>query len=243
MTLGSIYFINRARQKSPIYPIVEVTIPEGYTARQIDEKLFTEGIIKKRGEVADFDISRFRNSYRFLKDAQGVEGFLFPDTYDFYLGSSPEVVVEKFLKNFKDKTEILFTDKTNVYRIVILASIIEKEVPDLEYDRQIVSGIILKREKAGIPLQVDASLCYAKNQLGCGGVKSEDKKIDSPYNTYLNKGLTPGPIGNPGLLAIKAAFSPKESEYWYYISDPKTGKTIFAKSLEDHNGNIFKYLR
>ena len=121
-----------------------------------------------------------------------------------------------------------------------MASILEKEVPKTE-DRKIVAGILWKRIKIGIPLQVDAVFPYItqrKNKI----ITRDDLKIDSPYNTYLNKGLPPGPISNPSLDAIISAVSPKETKYLFYISDKK-GVTRFASTLEKHNNNINKYLR
>ena len=108
-------------------------------------------------------------------------------------------------------------------------------------DRKIVAGIIEKRLEAGIPLQIDASICYLKGDP-CLPITDRDKKIDSLYNTYLHRGLTPGPIGNPGLDAIEASISPEKSPFLYYISDPETGRTIFASSLDEHNSNVVKYL-
>jgi len=137
-------------------------------------------------------------------------------------------------------------DKKNndVLRLITIASYLEKEVPDSE-DRKIVAGIIEKRIKTGMPIQIDATVLYNKcfgRFVGCALLKNSDFKIDSPYNTYLRRGLTPTPISNPGLDAIQAAVKKKESAYWYYISDPKTKKTIFAENLDKHNANRVKYL-
>jgi len=224
------------------YPTKAITVLEGYSAKQIDQLLVTAGIVREEGSIAGFDISRFRDNYWFLKDAQGVEGFLFPDTYEFYLDSTPEVVVEKFLDNFEEKTKTLFMTREGVYERVILASLVEKEVPDQSDDRRLVAGLFLERIKEGMRLQIDATLCYSREQSTCD-VRTEDKKIESPYNTYLYAGLPPGPISNPGISALRAALSPRVSDYRYYISDPRTKKTIFAKTLDEHNQNIVKYLR
>jgi UPF0755 protein len=93
-------------------------------------------------------------------------------------------------------------------------------------------------------LQVDATICYIKAQQGqgCLPIMKSDKTIDSPYNTYLYRGLPTGPIGSPGSSALSAAANPATSSYWYYISDPKTDETIFARTLDEHNQNIVKYL-
>ena len=120
-------------------------------------------------------------------------------------------------------------------------------MPD-QNDQEIVAGIILKRLAEGIPLDIDATVCYAKllgrptSTAQACSLSPLDFKIESPYNTYLYKGLPPGPIGNPGTSAITAALHPQSSPYLYYLSDPATGKTIFAKTLDEQNQNRVKYL-
>ncbi|PJA41736.1 hypothetical protein CO177_00810 [Candidatus Wolfebacteria bacterium CG_4_9_14_3_um_filter_37_9] len=151
------------------------------------------------------------------------------------------------LSTDKFKTETMWgVDKKNsgVLRLITIASYLEKEVPGND-DRRIVAGIIEKRLKIGMPIQIDATVLYNK----CSGrfsecpllVKSDFKK-DSPYNTYTRLGLTPTPISNPSLDAIKAVIEKKDSGYWFYLSDPKTKKTIFSENLEKHNINRAKYL-
>lgn len=148
------------------------------------------------------------------------------------------------MDNFKLKVLPFFENNPGLLKTVNLASLLEKEIPDYS-ERQIAAGILLKRLKAGMPLQVDAALVYIKcggKFLNCPALKEEDYKIDLPYNTYLYGGLPKGPICNPGLGAIKAVLSPQQSDYWYYLSDPKTKKTIFSKTLDEHNRNRTKYL-
>jgi len=233
-------FFCLSKKKPVFYPRSLTTVIEGSTLGQID-KLLSERKIVRPGEIVGFDIEKVRTNYWFLDKAAGLEGFLFPDTYEFFLNSSPEVAVRKFLDNFNKKAGPLVFGKDAV-KIITLASIIEKEVPEIGEDRLLVSGVLTKRLKSGMPLQVDASICFIKNPLGCGGVSGLDLKIDSPYNTYLYSGLPPTPIANPGLSAIRAALDPKPSPYWFYISSPKTKKTIFAKTLDEHQRNIVKYL-
>jgi UPF0755 protein len=210
-----------------------VTIPEGFTSMDIDWVLSEAGVVKQ-GEFLKLVLER------------GLEGRLFPDTYRFYYNSDPEVVLKKFSAEFDRRAApLLAGDPANIERNLILASILEKEVPDLE-DRKIVAGLLIKRVKIGMPLQVDASICYAKELLNpeepCEPLTKLDKKIASPYNTYLHSGWPPGAITNPGILAIEAALHPKDSPYWYYLSEPKEGKTIFAKSIDEQVMNQLKYL-
>ena len=123
-----------------------------------------------------------------------------------------------------------------------MASILEKEV-QTEIDKRMVADILWRRLKEGIPLQVDASICYAQNQSfdDCQLI-AKAFKIDSPYNTYLYKGLPPAPICNPGLESIKAALNPLPNQSWYYLTDRKTGKTIYSKTYEEHLKMRQKYL-
>lgn len=216
---------------------VVVKIPEGASLFEIDALLAEAGVLPPRVLILDHD---------------HLEGRLFPDTYRFFLGASSSEVVTKLLDNFHDRTATLLPrDEDAQQRILIIASLIEKEVPT-STDGRIVAGILEKRLKAGMPLQIDATLCYAQFEtrakeglsfIPCVGPTARDKEIDSRYNTYRHQGLPPGPIGNPSLWSIQAALTPQESPYWFYINDPKTKETIFAKTLEEHNRNIRQYLR
>ena len=233
-SLSSSESINRIAEKIISGDIAKtvVTIPEGWTQKQIEEKIG----LKLPGE--------------------NLEGFLFPDTYQFSRGVSGEEVVEKMRENFEKKItpelreEIEGQGKT-IFEIVIMASLLEKEVKTFE-DKELVSGILWKRLENGMPLQVDATITYitGKRTTNPEGVASrpygakiskEDLQIDSPYNTYKYLGLPPGPICNPGLHSINAAIYPKNSQYWYYLSDSE-GKTYFSETLEKHNFYKAKYL-
>lgn len=197
-----------------------VTIPEGFTVKQIEEKLN----LKLPGE--------------------NLEGYLFPDTYYFSVDVTGEEVVKIMKENFERKiaplkAEIEKQGKT-VLEIVTMASLIEKEVKTKE-EKELVSGILWKRLKNRIPLQVDATITYITGKK-ITKIPLEDLQIDSPYNTYKYLGLPPAPICNPGLESILAALYPKESEFWYYLSLPD-GKTIFTKTLNEHNFFKAKYLK
>jgi len=196
---------------------IKVTITEGMTIKDISE-LF--------GGFENFDKKEF------LEKTEKLEGYLFPDTYLFLPFAETEQIIGTMTDNFKKKAGDVGKD------IVIMASLIEKEVPDSD-DRKIVSGILWKRLELGMALQVDAVFPYI---TGKQKVLLEDLKIDSLYNTYLHKGLPPGPISNPGLDAIDAARNPKESPYLYYLSG-NDGKTHFAKTFSEHLRNKEKYLK
>jgi len=223
------------------WPKTTITIPEGYTVAQIDEVLTAAGVLNG-GRLANLKPTDF--DYPFLANATGesLEGFLFPDTYEFFLNSPSRVVAQKMLDNFSSKAALLLEPET-AYQTVIIASMIEKEVPDKRNDRRLVAGIIESRLDLGMPLNVDAAVCYAESPFGCAGVEDIDFEIDSRYNTYKYRGLPPGPISNPGLSAIKAALNPEDSDYLYYLSRPDTKETIFSKTLDEHTKNIVKYLK
>jgi len=186
----------------------------------------------------------------FLKHAE--EGYVFPDTYLIPQDASPAAVVRMMRDNFDrrvtedlrqaaEKTDVPFKD------VMTLASIVEREGISAD-DRPVIAGILLKRLRAGWPLQADATVQYAlgydpgEKTWWRKSLTAEDKNIDSPYNTYRNTGLPPSPISNPGLASIRAVIYPVETGYWYYLHDPQGG-VHYAETIEEHNANIATYLR
>ncbi len=186
----------------------------------------------------------------FLPFAQ--EGYMFPDTYLIPRDATGATIAAMFRDNFdkrftKDLQSQAKKQGLTVHEAVTLASIVEREALHDE-DRPIIAGILLKRLDNDWPLDADATVQYAvgyqakekswwKKQLS-----SSDLAIKSPYNTRLHKGLPPDPISNPGLASLQAVVSPKETEYWFYLSDTK-GVNHYATTLEEHNENIRKYLQ
>ncbi len=174
-----------------------------------------------------------------------MEGYLFPDTYYVPVDITPESMTAVMVENFEKKMttelrEAVVKSGYSFYEILTMASLIEKEAAK-EQDRRFISGILWKRLKNNMLLQVDAVFPYiiGKNSLQ---LIKEDLKIDSPYNTYLYKGLPFGPIANPGLESIKAALYPTESPFWYYLSD-KSGNLYYSVSYEEHLIKKAKYLK
>ncbi len=186
---------------------------------------------------------------QFLKDSR--EGYMFPDTYLIPKDATAGAIVKIFADNFQKKTSELqiVAAKTGLTfdEVVILASIVEREGLTDE-DRPVIAGILLNRLKAGWPLQTDATLQYAlgyqpsEKSWWKKNLFDEDKTVNSPYNTYLNAGLPPGPIANPGMSALKAVVYFQKTDYWYYLHDP-TGQVHYAKNIEEHTANISKYLQ
>lgn len=224
---------------------IKVTIPEGFSLKQVEEELTLE---LKRNIIFNFNTVDFKKDFQFLNDAPAgasLEGFLFPDTYLIDPIISEEEIIGVFLENFDRKLtaelkeEIKKQNKT-IFEIITMASLLEKEVKTRE-DKEIVSGILWKRIKIGMPLQVDATISYITGE-STTKISKEETEIDSPYNTYKYLGLPKGPICNPGIESIEAAIYPKESPYWFYLSTPD-GKTIFSKTLAEHNIAKAKYLK
>ena len=235
---------------------IYITIIEGWNLQDISEYFEKEKLYLK----TDFlDLTNpstssgqgkdWSQDIDFLKDKPKnltLEGYIFPDTYQIAFGLTLDKLLETILDNFDKKLtqelrKEISLQKKSIFQIITMASIIEKEVILLE-DKKIVAGILWKRINAGIPLQVDATINYitGKNDPG---VSIKDTTIDSPYNTYKYYGLPKGPISNPGMDSILAAIYPTKTDYWYYLSADDTGKTIFSKTLDEHNIAIAKYLR
>lgn len=222
---------------------VSVIISPGMTLKEIDEKLSSLKIIKN-GDLINFEPVLVKTDYGWLNEVYNLEGFLFPDTHYLLPGSDPQIVIRRFLDNFEAKALPFFEKKNKLLEIITLASLLEKEIPDQE-EQRIAAGILLKRLAINMPLQVDATLVYIKCQgkfLNCPRLSESDYKVDSPYNTYLYNNLPPTPICNPGLGAIESVINFKKTDYWYYLSDPESKKTIFSITLDEHNQNRVKYL-
>lgn len=224
----------------------KITIIEGWNLDEIAFYLEEKGI----SSYEDFfkEINNFENEFNFLKDKPielNIEGYLFPDTYEILPSFSLKEIITRMLNNFDRKLtlqmrEDIISQNKTIFEIITMASLIEKEVRTTE-DKKIVSGLLWKRINVNMPLQVDATIVYLTGKRSTK-VSLEELKINSPYNTYMYRGLPLGPICNPGIESIKAAIYPKESDYWFYLSTPK-GETIFSRNLEEHNVAKQKYLR
>jgi len=203
---------------------VRVTIPEGSSMRQIAALLSSKLL---HFSAADF-----------MKYSPADEGYLFPDTYYFLPNEKAEAVIETMQKNFEDKIRTTALDIVAFGKpekdVITMASILEGEARTPE-DRRIISGILWKRIKIGMPLQVDVSIAYATGKSG-NELTTADLKVESPYNTYTHKGLPPTPIGNPGLDAIEAAVTPTTTPYLYYLSDAN-GVIHYASTFAEHIKN------
>jgi len=240
-----------------------IKIIEGWNTREISQYFEREGMFQSEEllELIGFPQVDYRNNkemptpkdysanFGFLKDKPsyyGLEGYLFPDTYRIFKDAPLNDIVLKMLDNFDKKlTPEMRADikkqGKSIYEIVIMASVVEKEVRS-EDDMKVVAGIFWDRIKNKQALESCATLAYV---LGVNKAQytAEDTKIDSPYNTYENRGLPPGPISNPGLKAIKAAIYPQYTDYNYFLSRPDTGGTVFSETYQEHLANKAKYLK
>ena len=247
--------VNMMSPRSNRSIVEDLLIPEGYTCRQIFA-LLEEKKVCTAIDIAAYAASGELKEYWFLEnvqrgDAYCLEGFLFPDTYDFYQNSSPREVLEKMLDNF----EVRFTEEMctqldtlnagvtrgtfSVQDVVIVASMIEKESANSTESPTIASVIYNRLFNWGDNpafLNIDASIVYALE--GKTELTAEDLRIDHPYNTYTNVGLTPGPISNPGLSSLKAALGPETTNYYFYVLNPETGTHKFSTTLDEHNAFI-----
>ncbi len=210
--------------------LLSITIPEGVTKKTIAT------IVSSK--VANF------NTALFLELTTDKEGYLFPDTYYISPDFTAEDLVAVLTKTYAEKiaplsTEIASSSFTES-EVITLASLLEREAKD-ETSMKMVSGILQNRLTLNMPLQTDASIEYALDKT-LQELRPEDLEIDSPYNTYLYKGLTPTPIGNPGLQAIMAVLLPTPSDYLFYIT-ADDGTFYYAKTFEEHKRNIAKYLK
>ncbi len=179
----------------------------------------------------------------FVTLAKPYEGKLFPETYMIPEKYNEQELLDLLLKTFDEKTKALYeTASTSLSfdEVIILASILEREANSKE-SKRIVSGILQNRLAINMPLQADATVEYVLHKP-LKELTPEDLKIDSPYNTYTNKGLPPTPIGNPGLEAIEAVLYPDKTNYMFYLTD-ENGDFYYAEDFDGHRRNIAKYLR
>ena len=223
---------------------VQVTIPEGYTVAQTIAVLAkngvnTEAALTAAAQTADFDYDFIDNE---SEDISRLEGYLFPDTYEFYVNEKPENALNRLIKNFNSKMDdgLLAAAADRGYdlrKIVTIASLIEKETDSTDQAR--IASVIYNRldgpgDKGGTNglLQVDASLLYGLPGHE-GAITQADLETDTPYNLYKYAGLPPTPIANPGLTAIEAALEPEETGYYYYALG-KDGKHHYSTTYNEH---------
>lgn len=231
---------------------VEVMIPEGYSCAQIFALLDEKGVCSE-SELEEYAANGELESYWFLDGVERghkycLEGFLFPDTYEFYINDEPRRVLEKFLNDFDyrftdrmvDKFVALNNDlgsyKLTLRELVTMASMIEKEKAN-NLEGYTISSVYYNRltHPASFPfLNCDATILYATEYYNKGELVTDSQINASPYNTYTQQGLPPGPISNPGLASLDAALEPEDTSYYYYVLNKEANYHVFSKTYEEH---------
>ncbi|HLW99777.1 MAG TPA: endolytic transglycosylase MltG [Candidatus Acidoferrales bacterium] len=221
-----------------------VTVPEGYNIMQIAD-LLAEGKLVSREDflAAAHDTTPIRD---LAPTAPSVEGFLFPATYEFPRHITSAKIIAEMTQHFRTEWSALtaatpLANGRAVQNIVTLASLVESETPKME-ERPIIAGVFQNRLRIGMALACDPTVVYALEQGGAydGTLTSADMHVDSPYNTYRNRGLPPGPIANPGEASLRAALQPATVDYLYFVADTEGGH-FFSKSFAEHIRNIARY--
>jgi UPF0755 protein len=220
-----------------------VVIPEGFTMFDIAQAVQDAGL----GSSQEFLAVAQSNTgliSDLAPDAKTLEGYLFPNTYEFTRTQSMKDIAAAMVKQFRQVAEQIGLNPSgqnaDVQKTVTMASIIEKETAVPE-ERSVVASVYYNRLARNIALQADPSVIYAELLNGnyAGALHHSDMQFQSAYNTYTHPGLPPGPIGNPGRNSLEAALHPAQTDYYYFVSDGN-GHHRFSRSLEEHNQNVAK---
>lgn len=223
-----------------------VTIPEGWSMFDIASELERQGVCSAKSFLAAAkDATPISD---IAPEAKSLEGFLFPSTYEFKRRTTCEQVAETMTLHFRSVWQQLNPSDAlrtpgglSTVQTVALASLVERETPRPE-ERPLVAGVFYNRLRLGTPLQCDPTVQYALQLAGHPelNVRPEDLRIDSPYNTYLHRGLPPGPIANPGEASLRAALNPAQTDFLYFVANDQGGH-FFSKTLAEHNKNVARY--
>jgi peptidoglycan lytic transglycosylase G len=217
------------------------TIPEGYNLKEIAKLLGGKGLVTPDSFLRKC-LSSDAASKQGLEGAT-LEGYLFPDTYEYTRETGEDQIIGMMVKNFKRHFDAAMTQKAHElgmspYQIVTLASIIEKETGKDE-ERPLIAGVFYNRLKTAMPLATDPSVIYGIPNFD-GNLRKADLERDGPYNTYLRPGLPPTPIANPGLKSLQAALNPTQTDYLYFVSR-NDGSHQFSRTVEEHNAAVQRY--
>jgi UPF0755 protein len=220
-----------------------LTIPEGYNIFDIAQAIEAAGL-GSRSTFLEAERQHVELITPLLSDGArrpaSLEGFLFPDTYQFSRHSTPLQILTVMVRRFHQKTTELALSG-DILRTVTMASLIEKEVSQ-DTERPVVAGVFVNRLARNMPLATDPTVVYAAllEDRWRGTIYASDLQSPSPYNTYKHAGLPPGPICNPGLAALHAAIQPSETDYLYFVSDA-SGHTRFSVDLKEHAEQVQAY--
>ncbi len=232
--------------------LYKVTIPEGWTSRQIADYLDSQGITNAEDFLKTVKSGKQLLDYGL--ETSGLEGFIYPDTYFFQKNFPADKVLKVMVDTFFIRLENIYPayrdlDKKELYNKVILASIVEREYRDPD-EAALMAGVFYNRLSTSnpIPLGSCATIAYIITDIEKkphpGTITYSDLKIVSPYNTYINLGLPPGPISNPGEVALKAVFFPIKSDYFYFLlKNPESGQHEFTRTLSEHTSAYNLYIK
>lgn len=255
----------------PVMPSLgKITIPEGYTIKQIAEAI-TLNASSKKDSKSPFTAEEFLSvitDEEFISEMQAkypdllsglptadlgvmyrLEGYLFPATYEYHSTSTVRELVEEMIAamdaNLRAYYETIASKGLTVNQVLSIASLVEKE-GSTDEDRRHIASVFFNRIQWGIPLQSNIAVLYAEGKLGEKITLEEDvsidTQIDSPYNGYVHLGFMPGPVDSPSASAIKATIEYPETEYFYFVADVTTGQVYFANTLEEHEANVATYV-
>ncbi|HEX3438363.1 MAG TPA: endolytic transglycosylase MltG [Pseudacidobacterium sp.] len=246
------YRFDRPARMSEVYERLErgdvytvaLTIPEGANIFDVAQRVENAGLGSKDAflDAAHKDIALISD---LEPNALTVEGYLFPDTYHFQRHATDDQMIAAMVRRFRQAAESIDLTQ-NYHSVVTLASLVERETP-IGDERPVVASVFVNRMNKNMPLMTDPSVIYADLLEGRyrGTIYQSDLDGDSPYNTYKHTGLPPGPICNPGIASLKAAMSPAQTPYLYFVAasaDP-SGNSRFATTLEEHQKNVQAYRR
>ena len=217
--------------------IIRFVIPEGFSVREIAKRLESDGLVKADDFMA---LAKDYRPYPYVEEHENVhyavEGFLFPDTYEINGEFDAARIMEMMAEDFDRRLTKEMRDRAkemdlSIYELVTLASLVEKEAYH-EEDRPIIAQIFLKRLRVGMPLQADPTVQYVLNEPK-EDLLYKDTEVESPYNTYQNVGLPPGPIASPGTASLNAVLHPADTNYLYFVAD-RNGNNYYATNYADH---------
>lgn len=231
---------------------ISITIPEGYNLDQMGSVVIANFEISQPDWDYWTGVNSPLESHSFVvsakkPDSVDLEGYLFPDTYRFFVDADVETIVTALVDEMQERVESIdgienvaqIAGIDTIHDMLTLASVIEKEVPS-KSEMKIVADVFLKRLEIDMALQSCATVNYITGK-DTPAVSNEDLEIDSPYNTYMYSGLTPGPITNPGFSAIESVIIPTPNNYFYFLATPQ-GETLYAETYDEHLANKARYL-
>lgn len=217
-------------------------VPEGANIFDIAARVEQAGL-GTRQEFLDVAVEQTRLVADMDPGAKSLEGYLFPDTYHFSRKASQAQIAAAMVKRFRAAAEQLGL-KENVHRVVTIASLVERETA-VDAERPVVASVFYNRLGKNMPLMTDPSVIYGMELEGQwqGAIYKSDLSRDTAYNTYLHTGLPPGPVANPGMRSMRAAMRPEETDYYYFVAAGANaqGRSLFARTLEEHNRNVAGY--